>query len=82
MTMSTLEHLRSGLSRAWESVSEGWRELVERAGDPLTRFQPGHSRGDVETTEDRMARAGSRLGVVAAEVVLGVATTRRIEVTR
>ena len=69
--MSTLEHLRGGLSRAWESVSEGWRELVDRAGDALTRFQPGHTHGDVETTEDRLARAGSRWGVVAAEVALG-----------
>lgn len=69
--MSTLEHLKGGLSRAWETVSEGWRELVERAGDALTRFQPGHTRGDVETAQDRVARAGSRWGLVAAEVVLG-----------
>ena len=69
--MSTLEHLRGGLSRAWESVTEGWREFVERAGDALTRFQPARSSGDVETVADRMAREGSRWGVVAAEVVLG-----------
>lgn len=69
--MSTLEHLRGGLSSAWETVSEGWRELVERAGDALTRFQPGHARAEVETPEDRMARAGSRWGLVAAEVMLG-----------
>ncbi len=69
--MSTLDHLKGGLSRAWETVSEGWRELVERAGDALTRFQPGHTRGDVETAEDRTARAGARWGLVAAEVVLG-----------
>ena len=69
--MSTLEHLRGGLSRAWESVTEGWRELVGRAGDALTRFHPAHSSAEVETAEDRMAREGSRWGVVAAEVVLG-----------
>lgn len=69
--MSTLEHLRGGLSRAWESVSEGWRELVERAGDALTRFQPRRAGSDVETAQERRARAGSRWGVVAAEVVLG-----------
>jgi len=69
--MSTLEHLRGGLSRAWESVTEGWRELVERAGDALTRFHPAHSGSEVETAEDRMAREGSRWGVVAAEVALG-----------
>lgn len=69
--MSTLAQLRGGLSRAWEAVSEGWRELVERAGDALTRFQPGHPRNTLDTAEDRMTRAGSRWGVVAAEVMLG-----------
>ena len=69
--MSTLERLRGGLSRTWESVTEGWRELVERAGDALTRFHPAPASHEVETPEDRMAREGSRWGVVAAEVVLG-----------
>jgi len=69
--MSTLEHMRGGLSRAWESVTEGWREFVERAGNALTRFHPAHSSGEVETAEDRMAREGSRWGVVAAQLVLG-----------
>ena len=69
--MSTLEHMRGGLSRAWESVTEGWREFVERAGNALTRFHPAHSSGEVETADDRMAREGSRWGVVAAQLVLG-----------
>jgi HSP20 family protein len=71
ITMSTLERLRGGLSRTWESVTEGWRELVERAGDALTRFHPTPASHEVETPGDRMAREGSRWGVVAAEVVLG-----------
>jgi HSP20 family protein len=69
--MSTLEHLRGGLSRAWESVTEGWREFVERSGNALTRFHLVHSSSEVETVEDRIAREGSRWGVVAAEVALG-----------
>ncbi len=69
--MSTLEHLRGGLSRAWESVTEGWREFVERSGNALTRFHPAHSSSEVETAEDRIARDGSRWGVVAAELALG-----------
>ncbi len=69
--MSTLEHLRGGLSRAWGSVTEGWREFVDRAGNALTRFHPARSTGEIETAEDRMAREGSRWGVVAAEVALG-----------
>ncbi len=66
--MSTLNQLRSGLSRAWETVSEGWRELVDRAGDALTRFNPKHSSGDIETREERIAQRGARWGVLAAEV--------------
>ena len=45
--MSTLEHMRGGLSRAWESVTEGWREFVERAGNVLTRCHLAHSRSEV-----------------------------------
>ncbi len=66
--MSTLNQLRNGLTRAWETVTEGWRELVERAGDALTRFQPRRSGGDMDTREERIAERGARWGVLAAEV--------------
>lgn len=66
--MSTLSQLRDGLSRAWETVTEGWRELVERAGDALTRFQPKSPSNNVETREERIAQRGARWGVLAAEV--------------
>lgn len=40
--MEPLKRLRSqleqGVARAWESLSEGWRELVNRSGDALTPF--------------------------------------------
>ena len=66
--MSTLNQLREGLTRAWETVTEGWRDLVERAGDALTRFHPKHSGGETETREERIAQRGARWGVLAAEV--------------
>jgi HSP20 family protein len=66
--MSTVDQLRQGLTRAWETVTEGWRELVERAGDALTRFHPRQSSGEVETHEERIAQRGARWGVLAAEV--------------
>lgn len=69
--MRSMDDLRNGLSRAWDSVTEGWREFVERAGDALTRFRPTRSADGVETPGDRLIRAGSRWGVVAADVVLG-----------
>jgi HSP20 family protein len=49
-------------------LTEGWRELRERAGDALTRFQPQASRGEVETREDRIVDRASRWGLLAAEV--------------
>lgn len=66
--MSTLHQLREGLSRALDIIAEGWRELVERAGDALTRFHPGHSGSGAEAHEDRIAQRGARWGVLAAEV--------------
>lgn len=69
--MRSMDDLRGGLSRAWESVTEGWHEFVQRAGDALTHFRPSHTAGGVVTPEDRFIRASSRWGVVAADVVLG-----------
>lgn len=66
--MSTLHQFRQGFSRAWESLTEGWRELRDRAGDALTRFKPKTSRGEVETREDRVVSRASRWGLLAAEV--------------
>jgi len=66
--MSTVNQLRQGLSKAWDTVAEGWRELRDLAGDALTRFQPKTSRGEVETAEDRIVTRASRWGLLAAEV--------------
>ena len=68
--MSTLQQITDGLSQAWETVTQGWRELVERAGNALTRFNPQPSGGEVETREDRIAQRGARWGVLAAEVTV------------
>ena len=39
--MTTLtEQLKHGADQAWESLSEGWRELSARASGALTRFWP------------------------------------------
>ena len=34
------EQLKQGADQAWESLSEGWRELSTRASGALTRFRP------------------------------------------
>lgn len=67
--MSTLNQIREGITKAWDTLTIGWRELRELAGDALTRFQPRTSRGELETAEDRIVGRASRWGLLAAEVV-------------
>ena len=66
--MSTVTQLREGLSKAWDTLTIGWRELRELAGDALTRFNPRTTRGEVESAEDRIVSRASRWGLLAAEV--------------
>lgn len=66
--MSTLEQIRHGLSRAWDSVAEGWQQLRERAAQAMTRYTPTRHGGTVETTEDQIAASSARWGLLAAEV--------------
>lgn len=61
--MSTLSQIREGLSRAWDSITEGWRELREMAAEALTRFHP--SPDDAEALPQRRS---VRWGLLAAEV--------------
>ena len=68
--MSTLRQLRSGFSRALDTISEGWNELVERTGSALTRFHLPRAGSGVETPEERVARDGVRWGVLAAETTV------------
>lgn len=67
--MSSLVQLRQGISKAWDSLTVGWRELRDLAGDALTRFQPKSSRADAESAEDRLVNRASRWGILAAEIV-------------
>lgn len=66
--MSTLNQIREGLGKAWDSLTVGWRELRDLAGDALTRFNPRTARGEVETAEERIVNRASRWGLLAAEV--------------
>lgn len=53
--MEPLKRLRSqlgqGVARAWESLSEGWRELVKRSGGALTPFS-GRTAADAQSGLD------------------------------
>lgn len=61
--MSTLSQIREGLSRAWDTITEGWRELREMAAEALTRFHPSS-----EGTDRLPQRRSVRWGLLAAEV--------------
>lgn len=69
--MATLQQLRNGLERAWDSVAEGWHQLRERTASALTRFSPRPRSGKLETAEEQVIRHGSRWGLLAAEVIEG-----------
>ena len=65
--MSNLQQVREGLTKAWDTITIGWRELRELAGDALTRFHPRSSR-EVSPAEERAAARGARWGLLATEV--------------
>lgn len=69
--MSTLtERVRQGAEQAWESLSEGWRELRSRASGALTRFRRDDrvSAGEPASTLDRFGPADWAL--MAADIRL------------
>lgn len=67
--MSSLEQLRQGLHQAWDQMTEGWRQLRDRAGQALTRFSPRPQHGNgLQTAAEQANLRGSRWGLLAAEV--------------
>lgn len=65
--MSTLEQIRDGITKAWDSLTEGWHEFRELAGDALTRFHPHSAEGE-DAAEGKSVSRSSRWGLLAAEV--------------
>lgn len=67
--MSTMQQLRQGLSRAWDSVAEGWRELRDRTGEAITRFTPSESDDERSAqSDDQLPVGAARWGLLAADV--------------
>ena len=57
------------LNRAWENLSEGWRELLSRSGDSLTHF--AHGKDVAETAASPLATSLAkfpRWSLLAGEV--------------
>lgn len=68
--MSTFRELKDGINKAWGSITHGWNELVDRAGEALTRFNPTRSTDQMETHHEQIALQGSRWAVLPAEVCM------------
>lgn len=66
--MTSLAQLRQGMHRGWQGLTEGWRNLRERATHALTHFSPTRRSGDIETVADQAMLEGSRWGLLAADV--------------
>jgi HSP20 family protein len=60
-----MSQIREGLSRAWDSITEGWRELRASAAESLTRFHPTGATGGGDQLP---AQPSVRWGLLAAEV--------------
>lgn len=57
---------KHGLEHAWESLSEGWRELRDRAAGALTRFKPGTA--DTPAAPDDEPPIAGSWGFIAADL--------------
>jgi HSP20 family protein len=59
--MNKLDQFKQGIGHAWESLTEGWRDLSQRAGSALTRFRPDSATSAAEgaaAAEDLPAMGG------------------------
>lgn len=61
--MFTMNELGDSLNRTWESVSHGWNQLMNRAGNALTHFS-----GDDKDSENHTPMQSPRWGLMSAEV--------------
>lgn len=61
------EQLKQGADQAWESLSEGWRELSARASGALTRFRPAPT-PSASTDKDESWRPFGGWAFIAADV--------------
>lgn len=62
-----MHQLHESLASTWEILAQGWRHLLERAGQALTCFTP-KQRGSVEGPGELVARQGARWALLAAEL--------------
>lgn len=66
------KHIGRELNRAWESLSEGWRELLSRSGNALTQFShdPDTETGGALAPFPRWSLLASEVEETGSEVVV------------
>jgi HSP20 family protein len=68
--MATLEEIRRGLGRFWDTLSQEWSQFITRTAEAITRFTP-LKKDEADSGSYQLARHTPRLGVLASEVVEG-----------
>ncbi len=66
--MNPFEKIGRGLFDTWESVTAGWHELWQRAGNALTRFHPSPPDDDESDGQLELRRNAARWALLAAEL--------------
>ncbi len=62
--MLKMNHLTNGLSRTWETLSQGWNHLINNAGNALTQFISS----DDKEKADKVPASSPRWGLMSADV--------------
>lgn len=61
-------NVSQGLERAWQSVQSGWRTLMDRASNALTRFMPGEDAKQDDSSSAQLRASSPSWGLLAAEM--------------
>lgn len=71
--LETLQHLGKELgrdiARGWESLTEGWRELLSRSANALTQFTGATDKGTSASGEDEAAHDAPRWSLLAGDLI-------------
>ncbi len=60
--------ISSGLERTWQGIQSGWRTLMERASNALTRFMPGEDADQDDRSSAQLRASSPSWGLIAAEM--------------
>ena len=66
--MQVIDELKEGLGEIWESMSEGWKRLLQQAGGALTRFRPGDNHPAPPATGGGLAWPSTGWSLLAGDV--------------